>query len=111
MPIGVETVTPAKDSLVRMATYPTSPFDMSPEASSKPGGSSGVPSLSCGKGGLLSPFLPMLTGAGGMASGRHGTPCHIITRGVLDFSQWGYFSSGGGVAADFCHLMVGMAAP
>ena len=111
MPTGVETATPAKDPPVRMATYPTSPYDTSLEAPSKPGGSAGVPSLSCGRGGLQSPFLPMPTGAGSMAGGGRGTPCHIIRRGVLDFSQRGYLSLGGGVAADFCHLMVGVAAP
>ena len=85
MPIGVETATPAKDLPVQMATSPTSPYDMSSEASSKPGGSSGVPSLSCDRGGLLSPFLPMPTSAGGMAGGGRETPCHITRRGFLDF--------------------------
>ena len=111
MPTGVETATPAEDLSVWMANYPTSPYDTSPEAPSKPGGSGGVPSLPCGRGGLLSPFLPMPTGASSMAGGGRGTPCHIIRRGVLDFSQQGYFSSGGRVAADFRHLMVSVAAP
>ena len=87
MPTGVETATPAEDPPIQMAISPISPYDMSPEAPSKPGGSDGVPCLSCGRGGLLSPFLPMPTVASGMTGGGHGTPCHIIRRGVLDFSQ------------------------
>ena len=110
MPTGMETATPAGDPPIRMATYPTSRYDKSPEAPSKPEGSGGVPSLSCGTGRLLSPFLPMPTGAGGMAGGGRGTPCHYIRRGVLDFSQRGYLPPGGGGAADIRHLMVGVAA-
>ena len=73
-----------------MATSPTSPLDTSSEVPSKPGGSSGVPSLSGGRGGLLPPFLSVPTGAGGMAGGGRRAPCHILGRGVLQFSQQGY---------------------
>ena len=61
----------------------------SPEAPSKPGGSSGVPSLSCDRGGLLSPFLPMPNSARGKAGSGRRTPCHIIRRGVYGFQSAG----------------------
>ena len=86
MPTNVELATPAEDPPIWMTAYPTSPYDMSPKAPSKPRGSGRVPSLSCGRGGLLSPFLPMPTGAGDISGGGRETPCHIIRRGVLDFS-------------------------
>ena len=111
MPTGMETAILVEDPPVRMATYPTSPYDTSLKARSKPRGSCGVPSLSCGRGGLLSPFLLMPTGAGGMAGGGRRTPCHIIRQGVLDFSQRGYLPPGGGVAVDFRHLMVSVTTP
>ena len=111
MPTDVETATPVEDPHIQMVTYSTSPYDTSPEALPKPGGFGGVPSLSRGRGGLLASFLPMPTSIGGMAGGGRKTPCHIIEQGVLDFSQQGYFSSRGGVAADFCHLVVGVAVP
>ena len=111
VPTNVEAATPAEDLHIRMVTYPTSSYDTSPEAPSIPGDSGGVPSLSHGRGGLLLPFLPMSTSADGMAGCGRETPCHIIRRGVLDFSQQGYFSSGGRVVADFRHLVVGVASP
>ena len=60
---------------------------------------------------MLPPFLLVPTGAGGMAGGGRGAPCHLLGRGVLDFSQWGYLPPGGGVASDFCHPVVGVVAP
>ena len=89
-----------------MATSPTSPLDTSSEVRSKPEVSDGVPSLSGGRGRLLPPFLSVPTGAGGMAGNGHRAPCHILGRGVLEFSQQGYIPPGGGVEADFRHNQV-----
>ena len=107
VPTSVETETPTEDLPVRMTTSPTSPFDTSSEAPSKPGGSGGVPSLS----GLLPPFLSVPSYAGGMAGGGHRAPCHILRRRVLEFSQQGYLPPGGGVEADFHYRVVGVATP
>ena len=111
VPTSMETATPAEDPPVRIATSSASPFDTSSEAPSKPGGSSGVPSLSRGRGGLLPPFLSVPTGAGGMAGGGRRAPGHILIRRVLEFCQRGYLPPGCGVAVDFCHLVVGVDTP
>ena len=45
-----------------------------------------------------------------MAGGGRGEPCHFLGLGVLEFSQRSYLPPRGGVATDFRHPMVGMAA-
>ena len=110
VPTSVETTTLVENPPVRMATSPASPpVDTSLEASSTHGGSDGVPSLSRGRGGLLPPFLLVPTSAGGMAGDGCRTHCHMLGQGVLEFSQRGYLPLGGRMAADFRHLVVGVA--